>query len=378
MNCVPVGQSSGHDDLQDQLYCSLDNVNDAISGIDSLTVGTLHGPTLQDSDLDVTADGLVASRYEWSEDPFLINYDASRGVVAPAGHPPGHLMSRAYAPQLNSGLGYQGTNWRPLDTFRQHYPNTALHIGNTFVGEAISGPLTAPTPGLATYYSSPVWTRSDIPTSFAHRGPSFGFPYHIVYDSLTPEHPVAAENGATVASWADPLDLTGSTGIFEKDWNRISPLGVPPTSVANSSSSLIPPFSQQPDSATSSFTTSVPSYVPSSPNALEVDLNYATPNGSFDDVVAYTSPQPGRTFCRRRGRNQVVVSKRRKYPGLAKYFCDECSSDNDFTTPGALNRHIKSKHNGVTFLCTFVGCERMYADESSLQRHRRQCGHTCG
>ncbi len=281
-----------------------------------------------------------------SEDPFLLNYDASRGVVASASHSPGHLMPRTYAPQFISGLGYQGTNWRPFDAFRRHYPNATLHNRS----DTGSGPSNAPTPGLAVAHDLyPSWTQSEIP----YRGQSFMFPYMTdgtISDSLTPEHPIATENGATAASLTNPIVLTFNAEMSDKNY-PISPLSFASMSGANPSLIVSAPFKQQPDPSKSFFTNTVPPYEPSSSDALEVDLNDATPNGSLDDVAVYT-PQSGGTVRRRRGRNQAVVLRRRKYPGLAKYFCDDCASDNDFTTAGALNstcectNHVLIAHRG--------------------------------
>ncbi|KAF8913649.1 hypothetical protein CPB85DRAFT_1252186 [Mucidula mucida] len=250
MNGVPLW-SSVPDDFQDQVYRSFNN---AIPGTDSLAIGTLHGTSPQNADLAVArVDGSVASRYGRSEDPFLLNYDASRGVVASASHSPGHLMPRTYAPQFISGLGYQGTNWRPFDAFRRHYPNATLHNRS----DTGSGPSNAPTPGLAVAHDLyPSWTQSEIP----YRGQSFMFPYMTdgtISDSLTPEHPIATENGATAASLTNPIVLTFNAEMSDKNY-PISPLSIASMSGANPSLIVSAPFKQQPDPSKSFFTNTVP------------------------------------------------------------------------------------------------------------------------
>jgi len=50
--------------------------------------------------------------------------------------------------------------------------------------------------------------------------------------------------------------------------------------------------------------------------------------------------------------------------------CPECG--NCYTTKSNLKAHFKAEHEGVTFKCTFDGCDKSFMYNNSLQQHLRK------
>ncbi|KAF8917197.1 hypothetical protein CPB85DRAFT_1431472 [Mucidula mucida] len=85
-------------------------------------------------------------------------------------------------------------------------------------------------------------------------------------------------------------------------------------------------------------------------------------------------PPPGASSSaanpiRRRGRDETAIADRRKVD--AQFECPHPDCIANFTTKGACKKHWESKHEGRRFRCIMKGCEKEYADDSSLGRHLR-------
>ncbi|KAF9018173.1 hypothetical protein BDZ89DRAFT_355684 [Hymenopellis radicata] len=88
------------------------------------------------------------------------------------------------------------------------------------------------------------------------------------------------------------------------------------------------------------------------------------------DIAQSASPlgldaTPGR---RRRGRDELAISRRRKAPG--QFACPHCTTAT-FTTKAAREKHIESLHLNKVYRCGIDGCPKEYSHQASLDRHRR-------